>query len=386
MDSWERLERAIVDHATTVIGDEYTSEFIVFSGGWHLWAEVGERLGDDDQVVGHEFVMTAAAVPPAEPDHRQRQAMEAAGWRYDPAGPGFERQVLTKEPPEGRLASTIIATLRDHLGVPLDQPHVGPTETWGSLPGVPPPTEEELLAVEELFSRFEVQRAEREAREALEAPHKEASALLYARAQELREANQPEIDKARQADDPHRLARHLAIEGLGLAAARAAGDRLYDERLQEPTVRVIELLEAGTLEGAWELLHVLFEHTQAAADVHVARHHEWVRARDRERETAVSWVDVAVSEPPGSGHVPALQWHHSQVTAVAIAGPRDGLVEALKRGVLAAGDVGYALAPFPRGWNTACGGFRREVLKEAKRVAVVTDRDRGTYLPPSLWD
>jgi hypothetical protein len=133
VDSWEQFELAIADHAKTVIDADYGGDFIAFSGGWHVWVEVSDHYDDEGQVTGHELDLAAAAVPPVEPGSRQHQAMEAAGWQYDPAGPGFQRQELVTDDPASWLASMMVATLRDCLAVPLEQPKVGPTAIWGSL-------------------------------------------------------------------------------------------------------------------------------------------------------------------------------------------------------------------------------------------------------------
>lgn len=92
-----------------------------------------------------------------------------------------------------------------------------------------------------------------------------------------------------------------------------------------------------------------------------------------------------VVTPSGSVRETNRHWHTSTTTAVAVAAPRNVLLEALRRGMVTLGDVEYALASVPRTRGSQFGARRRELLKQARDAAAVQERHAGSYDPPSTW-
>jgi hypothetical protein len=384
MDGWDQLMQDATDFAREIVVGGHESQMMVFTGGWHVWGEVSEVCDDFDRVVAFELSLTAAAVPPTEPTEDQRRSMVDGGWTYTPSGPGFE--IRHRHPAQDdaaeRLASIMVDTLRCGLEVPHQQPVVGPTHLWSSLPGAPQPTEQERAEVAAFLEQLEASRARRKARMERSRPHQEASEALQQRALSIRDQHRDRVQELRRRNDFAGLIRHEAFAAAAKEALGAAALRAYDPGIQKVTEQVLGLLDAGRLEGVWELLPELFARSEAARDRQLEQHRQWLV--EREQETQLVKVS-GVATPSGPGRDTSWHWHTITTTAVAIAEPRDVLLEALRRGVVTLGDVEYALASVPRTRGSQLGACRRELLKQAREAAAVQERHAGSYDPPSTW-
>lgn len=133
--------------------------------------------------------------------------------------------------------------------------------------------------------------------------------------------------------------------------------------LRDMVVDLLRLADAGILGGVWPLMDTIRQTTApilaaAAPDKDAApeRYRSWGRARG---DTSVSWWRI-------------------HVTDLLFAVGQDVWEAGLRKGVISAADVEYKLAGWPRTRGSATGARRREILKRAHALSVVT-RLEATY-------
>ena len=127
-DDWAGFHQFLLEATPGYIEDGLP--LLVYAGGWHIWFELNTYGGG----VEFEFVSTAA-VPPKVPSVAQRQRMREAGWILAEEDGFIIRDPVVTDDVAVWIADLAVATLRDGIGVSLEQAQIGPGMSWSSLPG-----------------------------------------------------------------------------------------------------------------------------------------------------------------------------------------------------------------------------------------------------------